>query len=693
MFKGAIDADLSEESDSCTRCDRLSAECTTTQPKRRAILDSSSRHQTSASQPPLYPSNRRGSEDRQLEPNESSSIAPITSPRQARTTVKDYAEPTAAPITYPNISLSAHLATEPRILGFTSLSSLRDEIAVSYGRSSEAEESGPRAIDRTNVDDGSLRHQSRKRRRPNGIGRETQLAERGLSLGVTEQLLSDYATYVSPLNPILLSHEVFSPARMSVVTISAVCAVAALSRKTPTSVFLAAKDRLVNLLDQSDVLKVASVANIQALLIATSKAELLMNQRQSSGGSLSFQRCSSAIRMAQELGLHRTDIEFPVEIAVRRRSAWRSCLIADRWLAAGYGLPQIIDLDDCDDICMISETDPQMILQAELYNASTLLGRVLKEIYTPKVLARTNDDRIEGLIMAIDACRSRVNDALKFGPTSEVGSVVFELSILTVEALFLRGVSSTKIQRPTHVTYRPSPGRWKAIAERSHTLAVWIQEKGDWLLDTSRIGLYGLTFCCLMMFRDHLQTRSTSALHGIQAASRATSRWAEGNGDITHMTAGRQNHAQIIRTLYVVARDGVKGREAEAGTGERLHVVSPLAESKPKRTREHAEAAVKAPSSSSTTINNVPRPRTPPSTELEVSHSLLQLTDSDSTAAFAAAAADVPIDTVNIDTFSLFAFDVADDSRPEEMSWSLPPMDNWLNEILGQEADGTNWNF
>nr|XP_019008633.1 uncharacterized protein I206_06314 [Kwoniella pini CBS 10737]OCF47414.1 hypothetical protein I206_06314 [Kwoniella pini CBS 10737] len=479
---------------------------------------------------------------------------------------------------------------------------------------------------------------------------------------------------------------------MSVVTISAVCAVAALSRKTPTSVFLAAKDRLVDLLDQSDVLKVASVANIQTLLIATSKAELLMNHRQSSGGSLSFQRCSSAIRMAQELGLYRNDIDFPADIAMSRRSAWRSCLIADRWLAAGYGLPQIIDLDDCDDVSGVAETDPQMILQAELYNASILLGRVLKEIYSPKVLARTNDDRIEGLIMAIDSCRSRVNDVLRFSPASEVGRVVFELSILTVEALFLRGVSSTKIRRPSHLTYRSSPGRWKAIWDRSQKLVSWIGEKGDWLLDTSRIGLYGLTFCCLMMFRDHSQTHSSTALYGLQMASHATFRWAQGSGDLTYMTDGRQNHAQIIRTLYIVARDGVIGAKPDAALGERLHVVSPLAEGKHRHAYTKADSEIERRSQSTTAAADL---NDPLAAELEVGQSLLKLTDANTLSQPTPVEPmfGMPTDLTNLDTFNMLGFDGVKDSRHEEMAWSLPPMDKWLDEILEAEANGTNWTF
>ncbi|WWD07839.1 hypothetical protein V865_005945 [Kwoniella europaea PYCC6329] len=658
----------------CTRCNRLSAECTTTQPQRSLSLSLSHNYHKPSSHKAVDHNHGKSSQH-------NLNIPP-------RPPVAVSIQPTSLldtqPIPHSSISLSAHLATEPRILGFTSLSSLRDEIAVSYG--TRGNEHDPRGDDREREIGGGR-----------GLRREMKLIERELSLSVIEQLLSDFATHVSPLNPILLSHEIFSPARMSVVTISSVCAVASLSRTLPTSVFLAAKNRLMDLLDQSDVLKVASVANIQALLIATSKAELLMNQRQSSGGSLSFQRCSSAIRMAQELGLHRTDIDFPPDINMRRRSAWRSCLIADRWLAAGYGLPQIIDLDDCDDVSVSNEeeTNPQIMLQHELYNASTLLGRVLKEIYTPKVLARTNDDRIEGLIMAIDHCRSHVHESLRFTPNSEVGSVVFELSILTVEALFLRGVTSTKIRRPPHVTYRPSPGRWKSISERAQKLVVWIEERGDWLLDTSRIGLYGLTFCSLMMFRDHTQTHSSNALQGLKLASKATTRWAEGNGETTYMTQGRKNHAQIIRTLYVVARDGVVGRSTDNSAGERLHVVSPLAEGKNRSTSISTayETHISPPTSttSPTSILDQSTTGTIPS-ELEVGHSLLQLTDPRRPIA----PQQEETNESQNNTFSLYTesfplFGLG--ANTEEMAWSMPPMDNWLSEILEGEANGTGWTF
>ncbi|WRT64921.1 uncharacterized protein IL334_001861 [Kwoniella shivajii] len=638
----------SPEPNACTRCTRLLAECTTTQPNR-----STSNRDSSTSD--LYTSS-------DLNYNNISKPPPITVNPSRTNNYHDPAQSSAQASPHQHsISLSAHLATEPRILGVTSLSSLRDEISVSYGSHSQD--------DASKDDEYDLK--------AGGIRREMRLHERELSFGVIEQLLSDFATHISPLNPILSSNDIFSPARMSVVTISAVCAVASLSRTVPASIFLAAKDRLVNLLDQSDILKVASVANIQALLVATSKAELLMNQRQSSGGSLSFQRCSSAIRMAQELGLHRTEIDFPPDVIRRRQSTWRSCLIADRWLAAGYGLPQIIDLDDCNDVYEMKETDPQMILQAGLFQVSTLLGRVLKEIYTPKILTRTNDDRIERLITDIDQCRSRAHDILRFDPSSDAGSVVFELSILTVEALFLRGVTSKKVQLPSHVAYRASPGRWKAISERSQMLVVWIEEKGDWLLDTTRIGLYGMTFCSLMMFREYSQYRSPGALHGLHLASRATSRWAEGNGDITYMTPGRKHHSQIIRTLYLVARDGTRG--SAIVTGERLHVVSPLAEGKNRSSTSPTTFLSKqTPATISVKHSPLPLP-----TELEVGHSLLQLTNDRENMP---QTSEIPPLS---DTFPIFGSSSGFDSAPEEAAWA--PMDNWLSEMLDQ--DGVGWSF
>nr|XP_019047347.1 hypothetical protein I302_03959 [Kwoniella bestiolae CBS 10118]OCF26277.1 hypothetical protein I302_03959 [Kwoniella bestiolae CBS 10118] len=645
---------IEHNSNRCTRCTRLSAECTTTQPSRSLSIPTT----TASIHENLHESSSYNNNTSTEIPKRSSIPIP---PSFNDTSTSNLETPI-----HHSISLSAHLATEPRILGFTSLSSLRDEIAVSYGQRGHEDQ---RKGDERDVIPG----------RGGGIRREIKLSERELSLSVIEQLLSDFATHISPLNPILLSHEIFSPSRMSVITISSVCAVASLSRTVPTSVFLAAKNRLVDLLDQSDVLKVASVANIQA-----SRAPLYSIPEEKR--EMKLTRCSSAVRMAQELGLHRADIDFPPDINMRRRSAWRSCLIADRWLAAGYGLPQIIDLDDCDDVSGGMETDPQMILQQELYSVSTLLGRVLKEIYTPKILARTNDDRIEGLIMAIDHCRSHVHEILRFTPTSEVGSVVFELSILTVEALFLRGVTSTKIRRPPHVTYRPSPGRWKGISERAQKLVQWIEEKGDWLLDTSRIGLYGLTFCSLMMFRDHTQTHSPTALQGLQLASKATTRWAEGNSEMTYMTRGRKNHAQIIKTLYVVARDGVVGRSADTTAGERIHVVSPLAEGKNK----------------STTYTTHPSPPTSPGsipialpasipTELEVGQSLLKLTEPRRPVMIQSEQEQSDVPSVGSEPFPLFGLGV--DANTEEMAWSMPAMDNWLSEILEGEASGAGWTF
>ena len=79
----------------------------------------------------------------------------------------------------------------------------------------------------------------------------------------------------------------------------------------------------------------SSISNIQALLIYSFSMEL----EKGTAASKTWNILSLAIRMAQDLGLHRklgTEIKEQSESdhTELRRRVWGGCLIADRWISA-----------------------------------------------------------------------------------------------------------------------------------------------------------------------------------------------------------------------------------------------------------------------------------------------------------------------------------------------------------------------
>lgn len=82
-----------------------------------------------------------------------------------------------------------------------------------------------------------------------------------------------------------------------------------------------------------DVLDNSSISNVQALLIYAYSLEL----EKGIGGSKTWNVLGVAIRMAQDLGLHRkmqSDVHNNQSDSEIRRRVFGGCVVADRWVSA-----------------------------------------------------------------------------------------------------------------------------------------------------------------------------------------------------------------------------------------------------------------------------------------------------------------------------------------------------------------------
>ncbi|KAI8986930.1 caspase domain-containing protein [Pilobolus umbonatus] len=102
-------------------------------------------------------------------------------------------------------------------------------------------------------------------------------------------------------------------------------------------------------------------------------------------------RAGMAVRMAQEIGLHRTFEKLPLseKLAEKQKRLWYCVYITDRWCCAVMGRPMAISDIDCDiefpDIHGGTNGTEDYSLFIHFIKLSGLLGEVLRRIYTPKL--------------------------------------------------------------------------------------------------------------------------------------------------------------------------------------------------------------------------------------------------------------------------------------------------------------------
>lgn len=132
-------------------------------------------------------------------------------------------------------------------------------------------------------------------------------------------------------------------------------------------------------------------------------------------GSKMWNTAGLAIRMAQDLGLHRelaTEREKqtePEKIEDRRR-LWACLMIADTWSACMFGLPAMIRVEDCD--CQLPSSgpsaDPSTTPRATAmfrswFALSSNLGRILR-LYSPTGTYGVTNEAVTSLVNAMVEC-------------------------------------------------------------------------------------------------------------------------------------------------------------------------------------------------------------------------------------------------------------------------------------------------
>lgn len=222
----------------------------------------------------------------------------------------------------------------------------------------------------------------------------------GIERETAERLINYYFQVHSAHFPIVSRADFLQVQTPNPLLFNAICAVSACSHNVQPGILRTLKQNIRNLLRQ-DEMYTSSISTIQSLLLYTFSLEMERGR----AGSFSWNLLGFAIRMAQDIGLHR-DLRssHDADHAELRRRVWGGCLIADRWVACIYGLPMMIDLADCDtyqpsvyevragageaqDQPLVDLDQRPYLFNANLISLSVILGRILKAIYSPSALS------------------------------------------------------------------------------------------------------------------------------------------------------------------------------------------------------------------------------------------------------------------------------------------------------------------
>ncbi|KIL61315.1 hypothetical protein M378DRAFT_187599 [Amanita muscaria Koide BX008] len=359
-----------------------------------------------------------------------------------------------------------------------------------------------------------------------------------------QQLLNAYFSEVAPILPVVTRNDFLANPNPPPILLYSMCLVAAARRDVPQTVFDTIRHTVNTIIKAEDVLSTASIANVQALLILCMTGDC-HSPSVSSALSALWIRLGAAIRMAQDLGLHRCEsVKQNIEL---RRRLWAACLISDRWTSLTYGHPYMIDVQDCD-ARLPSSGDSNDLYIDELVRLSVILGRVLKTIYSPSGLTFTTDEQLYRLLSDLETWKTGLPEQLQFkGPTSSQGAGLLHLLYSCVSLMFWRVFMRISYTCPEHLKFALTVEKWTQLIELTGESIDWL-EANENAYDIWILVPYSATSCALVQYHTWARRKDNDAALKLRKLRDCVRRW-EGSISPDHMSARRKT-AEIIALLY-----------------------------------------------------------------------------------------------------------------------------------------------
>ncbi|KIP12269.1 hypothetical protein PHLGIDRAFT_82021 [Phlebiopsis gigantea 11061_1 CR5-6] len=371
---------------------------------------------------------------------------------------------------------------------------------------------------------------------------------------VIEKLVNAYFTDIAPMLPVVTREEFIASSPPQPILLYAICLVTAARREVPQSTFDSIRYTVNSLIKQEDILSTASIVNLQALLILSMCGDC-HSQFAPNALSALWVRLGAAIRMAQDLGLHRAEaVKQNIEL---RRRLWVICVILDRWVAVTYGHPPMIDVNDCDARLPSSGDETDLYLDY-LARLSLILGRVMKNIYTPAGLSVTTDEALQGILADLEGWRAALPEELQFrGPRTARNAGLLHMLYSCVNMLFWRVFMRISYTCPEHLKFALTVEKWTELVRLTGDSIDWL-DANETMYDVWLIVAYCATSCSLVQYHTFARRQDQEAQDKLKKLRDCIRRWEVAIAS-DHMSARRKARlslctrlptAEIITLLY-----------------------------------------------------------------------------------------------------------------------------------------------
>ncbi|GAA5976454.1 hypothetical protein JCM10908_005505 [Rhodotorula pacifica] len=450
---------------------------------------------------------------------------------------------------------------EPRIVGYTSISHLMHSTSTfptermipvdfKYSQQLSVDERGDGFIRVISAGDGDPAQ-----------GGEP-VAIQGIEHSDAEKLLNYFFTTHANHFPIVAKADFLGSERPTPLLFNSICAVSALSHHVAPSILRTIKTTIRSHLRDEDMLDNSTIPNIQALLIYAFSMEL----EKGTAASKTWNILGLAVRMAQDLGLHRKlgsekKEQSEADHTELRRRVWGGCLIADRWIAAIYGQPMMIDLADCDTMLpSVFDIRPNLQFDSErrpyLFNSalislSVLLGRILKGVYSPTGIMLLTEKHAKSLVSDLNAWHDGLPEELKFrGPEKSTPEQGFlHLLYIPVRFLITRPFMRISFQLPERfASLSVGTQHWSVVEAEAREAIEWV-DKNESCLEGWFVGTYAFFICSLIQYHSHIRRRDAASLTTLRLARDCLKRLVVPDGECYV----RAKIAEIIHLLYHTA--------------------------------------------------------------------------------------------------------------------------------------------
>ncbi|KAK0567858.1 hypothetical protein OC844_000059 [Tilletia horrida] len=406
-----------------------------------------------------------------------------------------------------------------------------------------------------------------------------------LAADVAEKLANVYFSRLANMFPVVTKAEFLHLSPPPPLLLYAVCGIAALSREVPREVLLCVKTCLSSLFRETDVLSTSKGVTVRALLVLSLHSDVHGSTAMQSGARC-WNRTGCAVRMAQDLGLHRDatgrddedDDQFFLE---QKRRIWGCCVTADRILSISLGHPLAIDLTDCDvrlpspyevkrwaeDPSADPTTDRPFAFNTEMLKLSILFGRVMKTIYSPTGLMKTTDEEISGLLRDIDTWRELLPPELQFtGLDSSSNAGILHVAFACLQMLFWRVFLRISYICPTHLKFSLNIERMTLLITWSREAILWV-DRNEFYLDTLQLVSYSLVFCATVQYHAWVRRGETDALEVLRTCRDCVNRFKRPDSEEGEDLSMRAKTAGVITMLYEAA----SGVYANSPVGSQLN--------------------------------------------------------------------------------------------------------------------------